>query len=307
MNMKLNYRRRSKEDQKAQGMVEFAIILPILLLLIFGIIEFGRLMFIYASVASASREAVRYGSAVDDTGGLPRYADCAGIRAAAKRIGDFAGVQDADIAIKYDDGITPLTGAASCESITDLSKIELGDRVVVSVKADYAPVVMFVNIPSFPITSTSARTIIKRVPIAGTPAPPPPPLPVCDLELDNFSLVGNIVEWSITNNADSDVIKKIEIEFHSSHGNLEMVESRVELDDPAYVAIWGDDAADLPKESPATITTIELPPPGDDEHIVISNGVIRDIKFTFESNTVVAAANQYDLTFTFDNCGTLEH
>ena len=148
MMMKPIFRRRTKADQKAQGIVEFALILPILLLLIFGIIEFGRLMFIYASVASASREAVRYGSAVDDTGGLPRYADCVGIRAAAKRIGDFAGVQDADIYINYDNGTAETI--ASCASITDLSDIELGDRVVVSVSADYAPMVMFANIPSFP-------------------------------------------------------------------------------------------------------------------------------------------------------------
>ena len=52
-----------KERQNAQGMVEFALILPILLLVILGIIEFGRLLFFYSSVTSASREAARYGSA----------------------------------------------------------------------------------------------------------------------------------------------------------------------------------------------------------------------------------------------------
>ncbi|MBE9523771.1 MAG: pilus assembly protein [Chloroflexi bacterium] len=301
--MKPIFRRRTNEEQKAQGIVEFALILPILLLVIFGIIEFGRMMFIYASVASASREAVRYGSAVDDVSGLPRYADCAGIRAAAQRIGKFAGMQDADIYIKYDDGITETI--ASCASITDYDDIELGDRVVVSVRADYAPMVMFANIPAFPITSTSARTIIKRVLIEGTPPPPPPPLPVCDLELSPVAIDGNTAEWSILNSADSDVIKNIQISFHSSQGNLERVDSRVEPD--GFIPIWGDDVGEDPRESPVELITMDLPMPPDDQHIVISNGVVRDIKFVFTANSVVAAAGQYTLMFTFDNCGTLEH
>ena len=42
---------------KGQGMVEFALVLPLLLILIFGIIEAGRLLFLYSAVMSSSREA----------------------------------------------------------------------------------------------------------------------------------------------------------------------------------------------------------------------------------------------------------
>ena len=38
--------------RQGQAMVEFALILPLLLLLLFGIIEFGRLMLVYASVST---------------------------------------------------------------------------------------------------------------------------------------------------------------------------------------------------------------------------------------------------------------
>jgi Flp pilus assembly protein TadG len=56
-------RRESKasEKQAGQGFVEFALILPVLLLLMFGVIEFGRLLFIYTEVSNATREAVRFG------------------------------------------------------------------------------------------------------------------------------------------------------------------------------------------------------------------------------------------------------
>lgn len=44
----------------AQSMVEFALVLPILLILIFGIIEFGRLFQAWLSVQNSARFAVRY-------------------------------------------------------------------------------------------------------------------------------------------------------------------------------------------------------------------------------------------------------
>jgi Flp pilus assembly protein TadG len=42
--------------------VEFAIILPLLLVLIFGLIDFGRMGFVQISVTAASREGARYSS-----------------------------------------------------------------------------------------------------------------------------------------------------------------------------------------------------------------------------------------------------
>jgi len=42
--------------------VEFALILPLLLVLIFGLIDFGRMGFVQVSVTSASREGARYSS-----------------------------------------------------------------------------------------------------------------------------------------------------------------------------------------------------------------------------------------------------
>jgi len=46
--------------QKGQGMTEFALILPLLLLLLLGVIEAGRVIWAYITVQNAAREATRY-------------------------------------------------------------------------------------------------------------------------------------------------------------------------------------------------------------------------------------------------------
>ena len=48
--------------KRGQTTVEFALTLPILLLLMFGVIEFGRLLMTFSAVFSAAREAARYGA-----------------------------------------------------------------------------------------------------------------------------------------------------------------------------------------------------------------------------------------------------
>ena len=158
---------------KAQAIVEFAIVLPILLLVVYGLIEAGRLLFIYSSVNNATRQAARWGSTsgVGDNG-VPRYQDCAGIRAAAQG-GDFLNsFDDNDIVITYDRG--PGTTAYNiCDGTTDTGVVPTqGDRVVVTVDADYNTIVP--NIVPFlsrtvaggnPIVAESSRTLILSVSI----------------------------------------------------------------------------------------------------------------------------------------------
>src|SRR5215510_6384402 len=94
--MTMILRKISGNKSTAQAMVEFAIALPVLLMLMYGILEAGRLMFHYSTVVTASRQAVRYGSATGSGGDFTaqtgpdnsayfRYEDCYGIRAAANR------------------------------------------------------------------------------------------------------------------------------------------------------------------------------------------------------------------------------
>ncbi len=171
----------------AQAMVEFAIVLPILLLLLYGILEAGRLLFMYSSIVTASRQAVRYGSATGiGTGGVFRYQDCAGIRLAAQKADFLNAFDDEDIFIYHDEGpnLPSPIGKNQVQycldpaapSDTAFTPSGNSNRLVVEIKGDFNPIVRLVPFIARtvangnPITARSARTILTGVSIQVTPS-----------------------------------------------------------------------------------------------------------------------------------------
>lgn len=156
---------------KAQAIVEFAIVLPILLLLLIGVLEVGRLLFIYSSVTNASRNASRYASAIgyEDTGTYHKFAYCDGIRAVVTQSIFLVDSADVTITISYDSG--PGTGYASkgyCDAtggddIDIFKNVTTGDRVTVEVDANYDTMVDLVPINDRLIRSVNTRTILGIV------------------------------------------------------------------------------------------------------------------------------------------------
>ena len=59
--------------QRSQAMAEFAIVAPLLLLLLFGIVDFGRVIYIYVTLNQAVHEGAR--AAIRDSALLPTNAD----------------------------------------------------------------------------------------------------------------------------------------------------------------------------------------------------------------------------------------
>lgn len=140
-------------------MLEFGLAIPILLFIMLGCIEMGRLIYTYSAVTMASREAARYGFSLGENGlGVPRYQDCAGIRAAARAPASIVGIDDSGIEISYDDGPgTSIFSSCPPESVAT------GTRIVVRVTASYRPIVPLVNLPELTISSTSKRTILVDI------------------------------------------------------------------------------------------------------------------------------------------------
>ena len=174
----------SPKKTKAQAMVEFAIVLPLLLVLLYGLLEAGRLLFIYSTIVTASRQAVRYGSATGVGIGttVPRYQDCAGIRLAAQKVDFLRAFDDADIQIQYDTGpgSTPTTYCAGPVDTSFIPSSANTNRLLVTVDGDYLPILPKLipfakrsqdNTPPNPIVAKSARTILVSVAIVVTVPP----------------------------------------------------------------------------------------------------------------------------------------
>ena len=169
---------RLNSKDLGQTMVEFAMVLPVVLSLVFGVIEFGFLLWSYSSVNSAAREAARYGIAIGGgTVSGQRYYDCAGIKNSAMKAGAFAGMEAGDVSIHYDNGPTNAPGYTikynTCEELAALAgsdSIVFGDRIVVSVTHDYQPIASLIgfSIQPFNMVSTSNRTIVKSAEVVAS-------------------------------------------------------------------------------------------------------------------------------------------
>lgn len=160
-----------KKKQKGQGMVEFALAIPVFLLLGFGIIEFGRFFLVYISVQTAAREAVRYGISVGtNDAGVTHDQDCDGMIQAGQRAGFFAGIQPSNVDIRYDNGPDAAVSFSSLPQCPNTT--QQGDRVVV--KMDVPFKTLFGIVPNLTISSTAARTIVKDVDVYADLATPTP-------------------------------------------------------------------------------------------------------------------------------------
>ena len=176
--MKLISLKQPKKN-RAQAIVEFMLALPVLLLLLYGIIEVGRLIFIFSSVANASRQAARYGSASGEIDNVAFYQDCDGIRAVANQSA-FIIIFD-EINITYDrginadgtsipiEGIDPDPALDSCP-IEDYT-VRNGDRIIVQVSTTYEPILTLLPLEPLEIVSASARSFLISIPIVGNALP----------------------------------------------------------------------------------------------------------------------------------------
>lgn len=169
-----------KNTSHAQAMVEFMLVMPVLIVLLYGIIEFSRLVFILASVSNASRQAARYGSGAGEVNdGTTFYQDCEGIREVANESAILTEFDE--INITYDRGVTedgeqvplsqidPDPNVDTCPVEDNL--IQNGDRIIVQVSTNYEPILEVVPIDPIEIVSANARTFLISVPIFGSAMP----------------------------------------------------------------------------------------------------------------------------------------
>jgi len=107
-------RHRGDRDQ-GQALVEFALVIVFLFMLLFGIIDFARLFFAYATMSNGVREGARYG--------IVHHGDDTGIEQQARAMMVLIG-GDADIEIFYPDG---MPGVDEC-SLPRVCRLEVVAR-----------------------------------------------------------------------------------------------------------------------------------------------------------------------------------
>jgi Flp pilus assembly protein TadG len=126
--------RGRRPSRRGQSLVEFALVLPIFLLLVFAVIDAGRYVFVSSAVSNAAREAARLGSveaswlgstdsSCSAVGGPVCPADFATLRnditaAANRQMAPFGTVTNLYIDC-IDSGGTPPTGAWTTTTCTN--------------------------------------------------------------------------------------------------------------------------------------------------------------------------------------------
>lgn len=130
--------RRLRRQRRGAAAVEFALVAPVLFLLVFGMIEFGRLVMVQQILTNASREGARLAVLDDIT------------------------VSDVSTTVStYLTGAS-VSGATTSVSPDPLSTAEYGDAVTVTVSVPFSQVSWLPTPQFLNGTTLSAATTMRR-------------------------------------------------------------------------------------------------------------------------------------------------
>jgi Flp pilus assembly protein TadG len=143
-------------SQRGQSLVEFALILPIFILVLAGLFDLGRAVFAYNTISNASRESVRV-AIVNQT--------ATDVQNEALKQGVSLGLSAADVTITYADP----SGTGTCSS-----PYGLGCRATVTVQYSYTAATPVISqiIGPFTMTATTEMRVERT-------CPDPPGLATC--------------------------------------------------------------------------------------------------------------------------------
>ncbi len=131
-----------RSAESGASMIEFALILPILIVLLFGIIEFGILLYDKAVITNASREGARAGIVFGD----PR----------------ISSVEIEDIVLSYCQDFLITFGTPINPTVTttpgNMSDLESGELLTVTVSYPYT----FLVLPNFIKTLTGPINLVAE-------------------------------------------------------------------------------------------------------------------------------------------------
>ena len=144
---------RAQSRSRGQSLVEFAIVLPVITLVVLGLFDMGRAVFSYNTLAQAARQANR--TAIVDQ-------DSDRIKAMAVAVAPTIGLSSSNVTVCFKTADTTQTNCSSpstdnCPSATRV----IGCLAFVTASMSYVPITPVISVfwPSIALTSTSVGPI----------------------------------------------------------------------------------------------------------------------------------------------------
>lgn len=165
--------------ERGATLVEFAVVAPLLFLLLFGVIEFARVVSAYTTVWTGAREGARYATTSaesDITSQVPRFRDCAGIIDAVQAKAVTTQISPSDITIVWKDDSGTIVADCDDSSSTypnpkskssGIWTVDLpqGSSISVEVQSEFEGVVPLVGqvLDGLALDSTQQRSIYEGI------------------------------------------------------------------------------------------------------------------------------------------------
>jgi len=151
---------RRRRRSRGQALVEFAIVFPIIALVTLGLLDLGRAIYTYNTLAQSARQAVRVAIVNQQT---------SVVRTQAINSGATLGLTTSNVDVCFK---TSSSGQTSCASIgTDncpRRARDIGCLAIVRTHVNYAPMTPIISIfwSSIPLSSTSIEPIEYVCPVS---------------------------------------------------------------------------------------------------------------------------------------------
>ncbi|MFN8377516.1 MAG: TadE/TadG family type IV pilus assembly protein [Anaerolineae bacterium] len=186
--------------RRGQGLVEFALVMPILLFLIMGIFDFSRLFITYAVTSNSLRTALRLAEVRGADSANPQYLNCQSMRAIASNV-LFANAPTVTIYYsKAGNTATTYTCATGVNQYTPASNVATGDLLNIRVQTSVNFITPLISNlwPSISLDMKGQRTIVQQVQL-GTVAGA-----VADSDFDGLNDAWEMSYWGNLNQAATD-------------------------------------------------------------------------------------------------------
>ena len=138
-------RKSSYSRQRGQDLVEFALVLPVLLLIVIGVLDLGRVFFASIALANIAREGARYGIDLDWKNICKTNCDD------GEDLAKIAAIREADNSGFDLDSLTVTAECGDCSS-------EYHDQLEVTATYDFELILKFI-LPDFSIQRNATMMI----------------------------------------------------------------------------------------------------------------------------------------------------